>query len=208
MQSRRLRPLYLAAGAMVSIWLLAAAGYGLAHNSRMTADKIRQYIHSVDFTKLSATERERALKELAAKLNALSREERQRARLMDDWKSWFAVMTEAEKEEFIEATLPNDIKQMLDAFEKMPAEKRKKAVDDAVKNLRKVRDDQTASQTPDDNNNSSTNAPMQLSPEATQRMETLGLKTFYSEGSAETKAELAPLLEELQHQMETGRGFR
>ncbi|MDB6022484.1 MAG: hypothetical protein JWQ04_2341 [Pedosphaera sp.] len=174
----------------------------------MTVEKIRQFVHSIDFAKLSPAERARALAALAAKLNALPREDRHHARWDEDWKSWLAVMTEAEKEQFIEATLPTDIKQMLDAFEAMPPEKRKKTVDEAVKNLQRAQDQQPAAQASGKDGNSGTNAPGQLSAEATQRMQTLGLKTFYSESSAETKAELAPLLEEVQHQMESGRSFR
>jgi hypothetical protein len=115
-------------------------------------------------------------------------------------------MTEDEKAAFVELTMPTGFKQMLASFEQLPEDKRRKSIDDAVKRLKEAQE-----QTKEEGEaapEAGTHAPPVLSKELQEKIATIGLKSFYSESSAQTKAELAPMLEELQRMMESGRMFR
>ena len=199
----RYRFIVWAVAFIVGIWLVAMAGHWFLENRKMTADKVRAYVESVDFAKLTGDARAQALKDLEDKLNALAYEERQRLRGEQLMKDWFAKMTDDEKAQFIEATMPTGFKQMIGAFEQMPEDKRHKAIDDALKNLRAANGRNPGG----GGSRGGTNAPP-ISPELEAKIRSIGLNSFYSQSSAQTKAELAPLLEEIQRNMESGRTFR
>jgi hypothetical protein len=151
---------------------------------------------SVDFAHLTGAARAKALKDLEDKLNALSYEERQRLRLQHIIDQWFKNMTEQEKESFVEATMPTGFKQMINAFEQLPPDKRQKIVDNTMNKLRDLKNQPEGGGLP---------GGPPISPELEAKVRSIGLNTFYSQSSAETKAEMAPVLEEMQHQMESGK---
>jgi hypothetical protein len=208
MLSQRWRPVCYILLAVVGIWLIAFAGYVIARNSKITAEKVSAYAASVDLSKLSAADRAAALRRLADMMNALSPDERRKARWERTALRWFDQMTEAEKGEFIEATLPTGFKQMLAAFEELPEDKRRRSIDDALRRLREAQTKMQAGAAILDGQPRGTNAPPPLSEELQAKIRTIGLKSFFSQSSAQTKAELAPVLEELQRVMESGRPFR
>jgi len=203
MVSPRKRALLWAAAGLATIWVLAISGYNIARNLRVTGERVRAYVEGVDLSKLSGADRAAALKKLADMLNRLSYEERQQLRLGRTAEKWFLQMTEEEKGEFIEATMPTGFKQMIAAFEEQPEDKRKRTIDEALKRLREANERVPQGQVA--GADSGTNRPPPLSPELEAKVRTLGLKSFYSQSSAQTKAELAPVLEELQKLMESGR---
>ena len=191
---------------IIGLWIIALTGYTIAKNRQVTVERVRAYVESVNLAALSGSERAAAIKRLEDMLNALSPEERQKARLERLSIAWLKLMTDEEKTQFIEATMPTGFKQMLTAFEQLPEDKRRKTIDDSLKRLRDEQRRMQAASSED--GPADTNGPPVISEDLQAKIRTIGLKTFYSESSAQTKAELAPVLEELQRSMESGRPFR
>lgn len=206
MLTQRQRPVLYAAIAIVAVWILAWAGYVIAKNAKMTPEKLATALHDTDLSKLSAADRAKRLKALEDSLNALSAEDRRKARIDREWGRLFQQMTEQEKSDFLEATMPTGFKQMIASFEQMPEDKRKRAVNDAVKRLREARENMAA-EASEDTARRRTNNFAEMSPQMQEKVIKMGLNAFYSESSAQSKAELAPFMEELQRSMESGRYF-
>lgn len=196
----RYRPVWIALAILAGAWLLAWGGFRIAGSFRMTAEKYATFTRNLDLEKLTGERRAKALQELADNLNRLSAEERRRIRLSQSRDRLFNQMTEEEKAKFIEATMPTGFKQMITSFEQLPEDKRKKAIEGAIKRMKDRHD-------PDFISGDGASRPP-LSEDLQKRIVGVGLSTFYKESSAQTKAEVAPLLEELQRTMESGRLFR
>jgi hypothetical protein len=187
------------------IWIVALVGYRIARNSKMTAEKVKTYAETTDIGKLTGAARAKAIRDLEAMLNSLSAEERQKARFERAARGWFDQMSEEEKTQFVEATMPTGFKQMLTSFEQLPPDKRKRTVDDALRRLKEQRDQLAAGE--GNGNAGDPNGDPVLSPELQAKVKSIGLQAFYSQASAQTKAELQPMLEELQRSMQSGRAF-
>jgi hypothetical protein len=199
------RALRTAALVLAAGWLAAAVGFAIARASKVTAEKVAAYARGNDLSKLRGEERRKAIARLAALINALPAEDRRQARLERSWRGWFDNMTEEEKAAFIESTMPSGFKNMIASFEQLEESRRKKVVADALKRLKEAQD--RMAETGVAEMPRGRNEPV-LSEDLQKKVTQIGLKTFYSESSAQTKAELAPVLEEMQRMMEKGAGLR
>lgn len=196
----RFKPLIIAAASLLAVWVLAIGSFKLAAHLKMTAEKMVAEVRAIDLSKLDGATRAKRLRELADKLNQLSGDERRRARRNREWDRLWVQMSEEEKGEFIERTMPTGFQQMITAFEKMTEDKRLQAITNTLARLQRIRDGELPPE-------GGTNRPP-MSDELQKKVITTGLKTFYSQSSAQTKAEMAPVLEEMQRLMESGRLFR
>jgi len=137
--SQRWRPVVYSAVAVCGIWLVALAGYRIARNAKMTAEKVKAYAETVDISKLSGSARAKAIRELEDMLNALSLEERRKARLGTPGVELVRPDDRGGEGGVLEATMPTGFKQMLTSFEQLPEEKRRRAIDDAMRRLKEQR---------------------------------------------------------------------
>src|SRR5579883_2361915 len=183
---------------------LVGAGLKTIRTRPATADELGRFVNSVNLTRLSGPERAAALFKLQERVNALTLEERRKWGLSGEWRKWFEVMTETEKGQYIDATLPTGFKQVLNAFGRLPDDARSRAIDEAMRKLKATHRLVTDHEPGHAESMYGTNPPPVLSPELENRARMVGFKTFYVESSAQTKAELAPLVEELQHELEPG----
>lgn len=205
MANPRRRALLWAAVSLAAVWTVAGTAHYFFRRAKVTAEKVAAYLHETDLEKLAEAERGPALQKLSRDMAALPLEERRLARMDESWQKWFASMSDAEKSALIEATLPSGFQQLIASFEQLPEDKRQKLIADALRDLRRERAD--AASEPGSAVRIDTNAPP-LSPDLQQKVVKMGLSAFYAQSSAQTKAELAPVLEEMQRLMESGRLFR
>jgi hypothetical protein len=204
MIAQRRRSILFAVLGLAVAWAVALTGYSIAKHSKVTAEKVAVYMREVNLSRLSREGRAKAFRDLAKKMNALSIEERRRARLDGEWEQWFAAMDEEEKATFLESTLPSGFKQMLNAFEQMPEAKRRQAIDRTMRELSRAREAIVAEDPGSAPWRGRTNHFGQLSPDLQKKVVSVGLKSFYNDSSAQTRAELAPVIEEMQRLMESG----
>ncbi|MCG3150637.1 MAG: hypothetical protein PCFJNLEI_04125 [Verrucomicrobiae bacterium] len=180
--------------ALVAVWVAAGVGVWLARSQRMTAGKTVAYLESHPLQGLPAGQREQIIAGMADRVNKLSFEERQKFRYEGRLREWFEELTPEERLRYIDLTLPKGMKQMMEAFNKMPTLKRKQLVSRALADLDRVREE-----------TGHLNAERVLSDANMQRIVDEGMKTFIRDASADTKLDLQPLIEQMQNIMQRSR---
>lgn len=96
---------------------------------------------------------------------------------------------------FLERRVGRAFEQMMQSFNEMDREERKKIVERSLRRIRENRGEQEQSIEEED-------------PEIVEKIAEAGFKAYYSEASAETKIDLAPLMEEMQSVMGHAGGRR
>ena len=176
-----------AALALAALWAVAAGAIHWLHVSQPTAASITDYLAHANVAALSGRQRARTIQSVEDQLNEVSFEERQHLQRGGATRTFFRALTPAEQVAFLDATLPADFKQMMDAFNQMEPAKRKAFVDHAVDEMKK---------------HAGEGPPPGADEQMNQRFIGQGLKSFYTDASAETKLDLAPLIEQMQRNLQ------
>jgi len=177
---------------LVVIWAVAGGIIFLARTAKPTPEKVIQYLDAHPLAGISAEDQAKLVDKVAAQLNQLTYEQRREVRMSRKLDGFFRALPAPEQSRFLDKTLPAGFKQMMDALNKMTHEKRKEFVDKALADMKKHEDDEI----PPDKRQLDANG---------EKIIDQGFRSFYSDASAETKMDVAPLIEQLQHNLQNGR---
>jgi hypothetical protein len=177
------------AALLIAVWVVAGGVMWWMAHSKPTPEKLAAYLAANPLEGKPPATRGKAIEKVAAQLNGLSYDERREMRMGRKLDGFFRSLNPAEQSRFLDLTLPTGFKQMMDAFNKMDAERRKKFVERTLNEMQKDEGD---------------GAPPIDDPHV-QKIVQQGLRSFYSDASADVKMDFAPLLEQMQKNLQFGR---
>src|SRR5690606_23449025 len=186
----RTRLLFRGLIGLALVWGVVLAVAKIAGSARATPEKIIAFADANSLEDIEdPAERRRVIGRIADMLNQLSPAEMNALAERhgeDPRRNYLESMTPEEQMFFLEKRVGRAFEQMMQAFNEMDREERKRLVEQSLKQMR------------DDPNRGDPSRLEEADPEVVEKITQAGLKAYYSEASAETKIDLAPLMEEMQ----------
>ena len=180
-----------AALALAAVWAAAGLGIWWLHANKPTPQSVTAFLDGANINAKSGRDRERTIHRAEDQLNDLSFEQRQELQKNGSTRRFFLAMTKEEQSAFLDATLPADFRQMMEVFNKMDPAKRKAFVTKAVEEMKKHEGE----------------GPVRgMDEQMGAKIVDQGLKSFYADANADTKIDLAPLIEQMQRNIQFGNG--
>ena len=175
-------------GLVAAVWLVVAVVVHIASNSQPTVASVAAYEKSVDLDHLQGADRAKAITRMEGMVNRITFADRQQLDRQHVMRDFLHKLTPDEQDAYLDATLPTGFQQLMDSFNKMDPAKRKQIVSDALQRMKDHEDDPKRPGGPDSN--------------IAQHVVDQGLKSFYRDANADVKLDLAPLIEQMQHNMQ------
>ncbi len=174
-------------GTLVGIWIFVGGVIFFARSAKVTPESLVAYADTHPIAGKSAGDRSKIIEKLAGQMNLLPYEDRRGVRVSKGLDGFFRGLTPEEQMRFLDLTLPTGFKQMMEALNKMTPEKRQKFVTKALEDMQKGEGDRPPDAELDAN---------------ARKIIDQGFKSFYSEASADVKMDVAPLVEQLQKNLQ------
>jgi phage-related protein len=196
---RRHRVLLQTVLLLVLIWGAVAFLRGVAGSKQVTAERVSQEIEAAGFEDWSVRDgtdpgREKKLREIAGMVNRLDFSERQKTRDDRSTERFFRQMSGSEKKLFIDLTVRESMGKFMEAIDALPPEKRKEFVEQG---LREIQSGKTGEEM---------ERARELGDDLLETIAGEGMRAYFEKASADTKLDLAPLMESMNEVMQGLRG--
>ncbi len=184
------------------VWVVVWAVRSFAADSKTTADSVERELRALNFTDWSESpggagerdRREKEIRRISEMFNRLDFAERQKNRDNRAGEEFFKKLAKKEKELFINLTVVESMGRFMEALDQMPADDRKRFVERGLKEIREGRTEEEMQRAEEMDENLLT----KISEE--------GMRAYFDKASADTKMDLAPLMEAVNEVMQGLRG--
>lgn len=176
--------------ALVLVWVVAAAGIYFVRSAKPSPEKIVAYIVEHPIAGRPEARRMEIVEDVASDLDRMNFEQRQQLRRSPELRGFVASLSREEQARFLDLTLPEGFRQMMQAFNDMSSERRQRLIRRAIDDIERAEDEGRIPRA------------REFDEALTQKIVAQGLEAFYSEANAEVKLEMAPLIERMQHSLQ------
>lgn len=196
---RRNRILLQTAVLLALIWGVVAVLRGFAGSKQVTAEKVVREIEAAAFDDWSGrggtdSKREKKLREIAGLINRLDFAERQKTRDDRPTEDFFRLLSPDEKKLFIDLTVRESMGKFMEAIDALPPEKRKDFVEQGLREIESGKTEEEMAKA------------RELGDDLLERIASEGMRAYFEKASADTKLDLAPLMESMNEVMQGLRG--
>ena len=189
---------------LLLVWGAVSGIRMLVGTQRVTAEKLAAEIETSAFEDWSELEvvplnaeqkgRVKSIFKIAGMVNGLDFAEREKARENRTGESFFRKLAQPEKEMFINLTIEKSMETFMKALDALDPEQRRKFVEDGLREIEEGRTEEEMKRT------------REMSEELLRRITDEGMKSYFENASADTKIDLAPLMEAMDDVMKGMRG--
>jgi hypothetical protein len=200
----RWNPVFKALALLAVVWLAVWGVRGFAGSRKITAERLEQRVQSAglaDWSDKDAADesaegkrRQDEIREIAGMVNRLDFQEREKNRRSRLGEEFFRKLSTSEKNLFIDLTVMESMNRFMEALDAMPPEQRRKFVEQGLREVEEGRTEEEMARA------------RELGPDLLDKISQEGMRAYFQKSGAETKLDLAPLMEAINETMQGLRG--
>ena len=187
---------------LIVVWAAVSGVRSFASSKKITAELIDREIRELKFedwsenpgTGAAAKEREGELRRIADMVNRLDFAEREKNREKRSGEDFFRKLSAKEKNLFIDLTIVESMSRFMEALDQMPEAQRKSFVEKGLKEIQEGRTEEEMARA------------REMDETLLTKISEEGMRAYFDKASADTKLDLAPLMEAMNEVMQGLRG--
>lgn len=193
-----------AAAILVIVWACVWGLRSAAGSRKITAERVNREIAAANFADWSqenparspaeAARRDTELREIAGLVNRLDFQEREKNRDNRDGEAFFRKLSPGEKSLFIDLTIMESMGRFMESLDAMEPEQRKKFVEKGLNDIREGRTEAEMARADE------------MGTDLLDKISQEGMRAYFEKSTADTKLDLAPLMEAINETMQGLRG--